>query len=55
MVPYGVAYDTVKRTKKEKMMLLAGDLNRHVGCESDGYKGEHEMFGFRSRNAHSES
>ena len=31
--------------------MLGGDLNRHVGKESDGYKGVHDRQGHGVRNA----
>ena len=34
--------------------MLGGDLNGHVGKESDGYEGVHGGQGYRMRNAEGE-
>ena len=36
------------------MVVLGGDLNGHVGKESDGYEGVHGGFGFGARNVEGE-
>ena len=35
---------------KEEVVILAGDLNGHLGEKSDGYEGVHDGFGFGQRN-----
>ncbi|MBJ5584704.1 hypothetical protein JGG81_25215, partial [Salmonella enterica subsp. enterica serovar Typhimurium] len=37
-----------------EMVVIAGDLNGHVGVKSDGYEGIHGGFGFGLRNSEGE-
>ena len=46
-------YDLVERPKEE-MAVLGGDLNGHVGRESDEYEGIHRGVGFGMRNMEGE-
>ena len=34
------------------MVVLASDMNGHVGSSNDGYDGMHGDFGYGARNAH---
>ena len=36
------------------MVIIGGDLSRHVGKEADGYNGVHEGYGFGVRNTEGE-
>ena len=35
---------------QNEMVVLAGDMNRHVGSSNIGYNGVHGGFGYRDRN-----
>ena len=52
---WNAVYDLVERLKKEEMVVLGGDLNGHVGRESDGYEGVHGGFGYGIRNMEGET
>mgnify|MGYP007071599789 CR=1 FL=1 len=51
---WNAVYDLVGRLKNEEMVVLGGDLNGHVGRESDGYEGVHGGFGYGVRNVEGE-
>jgi len=36
---------------QNKMVVLAGDMNGHVGSSNVGYDGMHRGFGYGDRNA----
>jgi len=36
---------------QNEMVVLAGDMNGHVGCSNVGYDGMHGGFGYGDRNA----
>ena len=38
----------------EDLVIIGGDLNRHVGKEADGYNSVHEGYGFGVRNTEGE-
>jgi len=44
----------IDRIPKDERILLAGDLNGHVGSTSSGYEGMHGGFGFGERNEEGE-
>ena len=44
----------IEGIKKTERIMLGGDLNRHVGKESDGYEGVHGGQGYGMRNAEGE-
>ena len=47
-------YDLMENVSKDEMVVIGGDLNGHVGKESDGYKGVHGGFGYGKRNVEGE-
>ena len=51
---WNAVYDLVERLMEE-MVVLGGDLNGHVGRESDGYEGVHGGFGHGLRNMEGET
>ena len=51
---WNAVYDLVERWKNEEMVVLCGDLNGHVGRESDWY-GVHGGFGYGIRNMEGET
>ena len=52
---FGNAVYDLERLKKEEMVVLCGDLNGHVGRESDRYKGVHGGFSYGIRNMEGET
>ena len=52
---WNAVYDLAERLKKEEMVVLGGDLNGHVGRESDGYEGVHGGYGYGIRNMEGET
>ena len=52
---WNAVYDLVERLKREEMVVLGGDLNGHVGRESDGHEGVHGGYGYGIRNMEGET
>ena len=44
-------FDLVSCIPQNEMVVLAGDMNGHVGSSNVGYDGTHGAFGYRDRNA----
>ncbi|XP_071738787.1 uncharacterized protein [Rutidosis leptorrhynchoides] len=42
--------EAVRGCPTEHRLIIGGDLNGHIGAETEGYEGVHEGFGFGSRN-----
>jgi len=44
-------FQLVSCIPQNEMVILAGDINGHVGCSNVGYDGTHGGFGYGDRNA----
>ena len=48
---YDSLISVVSKLSEKEMVVVAGNLNGHVGQYADGYEGVHGGFGFGDRNA----
>jgi len=52
VVDFGIFWPiVVSCIPQNEMVVLAGDMNGHVGSSNTGYDGTHGGFGYRDRNA----